>query len=68
MDKQVVIRLADPARDAKAILSLYAPYIEKTAVTFEYDVPSEAAFERRVADIAKEFPYLLLEIGGELAG
>ena len=68
MGERVRVRLADPARDAADILAVYAPYIEKTAVTFEYDVPSEAAFERRVADIAKEFPYLLLEIGGELAG
>ena len=68
MDKQVVIRLADPARDAASILALYAPYIEKTAITFEYVVPEQAAFEQRVKDIAAEFPYLLLEIDGELAG
>ena len=68
MDNRVVIRLADPARDAADILALYAPYIEKTAVTFEYVVPEPAAFEQRVADIAAEFPYLLLEIDGELAG
>lgn len=65
---KVNIRLADPKRDAAAILSVYAPYIEKTAVTFEYDVPNAAAFEQRVAQIAGEFPYLLLELDGELAG
>ena len=68
MNKEIVIRFADPAHDAASILALYAPYIEKTAVTFEYVVPDLAAFERRVADIAAEFPYLLLEIDGELAG
>ena len=68
MDKQVVIRFADPARDAAAILALYAPYIEKTAITFEYVVPEQEAFEQRVKDIAAEFPYLLLEIDGELVG
>ena len=68
MDKQVVVRFADPARDAADILAVYAPYIEKTAVTFETVVPEYAAFERRVKDIAAEFPYLLLEIDGELAG
>ena len=68
MSGGVVIRLADPARDAAAILAIYAPYIEKTAVTFETQVPSQESFAQRVADIAKEFPYLLLEAGGELIG
>lgn len=68
MNKRVAIRFADPARDAGAILAVYAPYIEKTAITFETEVPSLESFTRRVADIAKEFPYLLLEVDGELAG
>lgn len=65
---KVVIRFADPARDAAAILALYAPYIEKTAITFETEVPSLKSFTQRVADIAAHFPYLLLEVDGELAG
>ena len=68
MDKRAVIRFADPARDAADILAIYAPYIEKTAVTFETEVPSLQAFTQRVAGIAADFPYLLLEIDGELAG
>ena len=64
----VRIRFADPERDAARILAVYAPYIERTAVTFETEVPDGAAFAARVAGIAKEFPYLLLEIDGELAG
>lgn len=65
---RVNIRLADPKRDAAAILALYAPYIEKTAITFEKEVPSGESFERRVEEIAAAFPYLLLEVDGELAG
>jgi len=68
MNKKVVIRFAEPQKDAEAILSLYAPYIEKTAITFETEIPSPESFERRVEDIAAWFPYLLLEIDGELAG
>jgi len=68
MNKRVIIRFADPAHDAAEILALYAPYIEKTAITFETEIPSRESFERRVADIASHFPYLLLEIDGELAG
>lgn len=65
---KIVIRFADPARDAQAILDVYAPYIQKTAITFETEVPSLNSFTRRVEEIAAHFPYLLLEIDGELAG
>ena len=64
----VRIRFADPERDAARILAVYAPYIERTAVTFETEVPGAEAFAARVAGIAEAFPYLLLEIDGELAG
>ena len=66
--REICIRFADPARDAGRILAVYGPYIEETAITFEYDVPGEAEFARRVADIGAQFPYLLLEVDGELAG
>ena len=62
------IRFADPARDAAGILAVYAPYIRETAITFETEVPALAAFERRVAEIGADFPYLVLEADGELAG
>ena len=64
----VRIRFADPARDAAGILAVYAPYIRETAVTFETEVPALPAFAQRVAGISAEFPYLVLEVDGELAG
>ena len=30
--------------DAEALLAIYAPYVEKTAITFEYEVPSIEEF------------------------
>ncbi|MBE5800146.1 MAG: N-acetyltransferase [Clostridiales bacterium] len=68
MSDRISIRFADPARDAAAILKIYAPYIEKTAITFEVEVPPCEAFERRVAEIASEFPYLVMELDGEMIG
>lgn len=62
------IRFADPARDAAGILAVYAPYIRETAVTFETEVPAPDAFTARVAGICADFPYLVLEADGELAG
>ena len=62
------LRFADPARDAAGILAVYAPYIRETAVTFETEVPAPDAFTARVAGICADFPYLVLEVDGELAG
>lgn len=33
------IRLAKPS-DARSLLDIYAPYVENTAITFEYEVPT----------------------------
>ena len=39
----IQIRPAVPA-DAPALLAIYAPYVAQTAITFEYDVPTETEF------------------------
>lgn len=52
------IRVAT-AEDAKSIQSIYAPYVEKTAITFEYDVPSIAEFQHRILSTLKEYPYFV---------
>ena len=63
----LIIRRAS-ADDAGAILAIYAPYIENTAVTFEYDVPEAAEFAARVRQTASDYPYLVCERGGRLLG
>ena len=59
-----------PARpdDAESLLEIYAPYVEKTAITFEYEVPSLRDFSRRIAETLKGFPYLVLEDDGIIQG
>ena len=44
--------------DAQALLSVYAPYVEHTAVTFEYEVPSPEEFSARILQITAAYPYL----------
>ena len=34
--------------DANELLQIYAPYVEQTAITFEYDVPTAAEFSKRI--------------------
>ena len=59
-----------PARmaDAPALLAIYAPYVTDTAVTYEYDVPSEAEFARRMEETLRRFPYLIAEQNGRILG
>lgn len=61
------LRLARPA-DAPALLAIYAPYVEQTAITFEYDVPPAEEFARRIEDTLKKYPYLVAEEGGQPVG
>ena len=62
-----LLRLAAQG-DSEAILAIYAPYITDTTITFEYEVPSADAFARRIEGIAADYPYLVCEVGGEIAG
>lgn len=63
----VVIRIAEEA-DAEKLLEIYAPYVEKTAITFEYTVPSLEEFRDRIRETLKKYPYLAAEKDGEILG
>ena len=51
------VRLANAANSG-ALLAIYAPYVEKTAVSFETAVPSAREFARRIQTMGREYPYL----------
>lgn len=51
-------RVARP-EDAAALLAIYAPYVEETAITFEYEVPSVEAFRARIAHTLATYPYIV---------
>ena len=61
------LRLATP-EDAAAIVALYAPYVQNTSVTFEYEVPSVAEYRARIEEITRFFPFYILEEDGVPAG
>ena len=52
-----MLRFAEPG-DAAALLAVYAQYIG-TSVTFEYVLPTEEEFRRRIENISAEYPYLV---------
>ncbi len=67
MDGKMIIRQAR-IDDAAALLRIYAPYVEKTAITFEYDVPTEENFAGRMEQVMEKYPYLVAERDGEILG
>ena len=64
---ETVIRPAKK-EDVSAMLSIYAPYVRETAVTFEYEVPSENEFIRRLDTVMTFYPWLVCEENGKVTG
>ncbi|MEA4964723.1 MAG: N-acetyltransferase family protein [Oscillospiraceae bacterium] len=61
------IRAATTA-DAAAIRQIYAPYVEHTVFSFEYEVPSREEMARRIEAALPQFPWLVWEEDGEILG
>lgn len=54
--------------DAARLVEIYSYYVENTAVSFEYKVPTVEEFERRIETIKKKYPYLVCEDEGKVVG
>lgn len=65
--KSTYLRVATPD-DAENILKIYAPYVEKTVITFEYEVPSISEFRRRIEKTLIQHPYIVAVNEGEIVG
>ena len=63
----MLIRPADPHRDAAACAAIYAPFVSDTPVSLEEEPPDTAELERRIASITASFPWLVAEDGGAAA-
>ena len=61
------IRLARPS-DSATLLAIYAPYVENTAITFEYEVPTVEDFATRIEKTLGKYPYLVAEEDGAILG
>lgn len=63
----IVIRKASPD-DAEELVSIYAPYVLKTAITCECEVPSAEEFRKRISHTLENYPYLVAEEDGNILG
>ncbi len=62
-----MIRLATPG-DIPAMRSIYAPYVLSTGYSFEYSVPTEEEFARRLESYTRQMPWLVWEEDGKVLG
>lgn len=54
--------------DAKELLAIYTPYVQDTAISFEYEVPSLSEFQNRIQNISSILPYIKAVEDGKILG
>ena len=67
MRDNITLRIARPD-DAEALLAIYAPYVEHTAITYEYTVPTIEEFSARIEHTLQKYPYIVAVRGEEIIG
>lgn len=55
-------------QDAPALLEIYGYYVKNTAITYEYEVPTEEEFRQRIRNTLSQYPYLVWEENGKILG
>lgn len=68
MDAPRLIVRPAAVSDAAAILDVYRNFILNTTVTFEEEVPGVEQYRERMNGIMAEYPFLVCEDGGRVAG
>lgn len=66
-EAEITLRVA-AKEDAPELLKIYSHYVEKTAITFEWEVPSVEEFETRIQKVLEKYPYIVAEKQGQLLG
>jgi len=64
----VLIRHAEPDRDAAACAAIYAPSVTEGVASLEERAPEPREMADRIRIISKDFPWLVAEIGDQVAG
>lgn len=54
--------------DVPAMLEIYGPYVLDTCFSFEYTVPTQEEFSRRLEDYTRQLPWLVWEEDGRVLG
>lgn len=59
MKKDIVLVRRVFLSDAAVLARIYKPYVDETAVTFEYTAPDEFEFCRRIEKICSKYPFIV---------
>jgi len=51
--------------DAEKLVNIYRPYVEHTAITFDYTVPSVHEFEEKISKTIQSYPFLVVVEGDD---
>lgn len=62
-----MIRMATLS-DLDRLLEIYGPYVLTTTASFEYEVPTAEVFTDRFQNITRQFPWIVWEEDGVVAG
>lgn len=54
--------------DAEELMSIYAPYVKNTAISFEYEIPTVEEFMNRISQISSKYPYIKVVEDGKIMG
>ncbi len=63
----IIIRPATE-QDMADMLAVYAPYVETTTISSEYDAPAPEEFRARIRSYTRVLPWLVCRIDGQVAG
>jgi L-amino acid N-acyltransferase YncA len=64
----VLIRHADPGRDAAACAAIYAPAVREGVASLEERIPEPEDIAGRIRAITRNWPWLVAELDGAVAG
>jgi phosphinothricin acetyltransferase len=64
----MLIRPADPERDAAACAEIYAPYVSDSVISLEETPPDEDEIRRRITRVTATHPWLIAELDARPVG
>ncbi len=64
----MLIRHADPDRDAARCAAIYAPFVRDTVISFEEQPPDADELARRIERTSRSHPWLVSELDGQVSG
>lgn len=68
MSDELLIRPAEPGRDAASVTDIYRPSVESGLASFEEVAPDAAEMKGRIATTLATMPWLVAEVDGHVAG